>query len=134
MRFPRVQFTIGRLMIVVLVAGLAFWELVLPWITPADRELAALADYKQASLTREVAEYALKEYEQGVFKQDQATVMAEFTLLGFPDRFKTFQRENRDRTIKSIQSDIAKAQADETSKRATFRLERARHWGVYAWW
>ncbi|WP_435010340.1 efflux RND transporter periplasmic adaptor subunit [Tundrisphaera lichenicola] len=38
------------------------------------------ASYKQALLTREVAEYAVKEYVEGVFKQDKATIEGQIAL------------------------------------------------------
>jgi HlyD family secretion protein len=56
----------------------------------------AEANYKQALLTREVAEYAIKEYREGLYKQDQQILKAE----------------------------VARAQAD--IERARARLDRAR--------
>ena len=40
----------------------------------------AEASFKQAFLTREVAEYAVKEYVEGVFKQDKATIEGQIAL------------------------------------------------------
>ena len=40
----------------------------------------AEASFKQAYLTREVAEYAVKEYVEGVFKQDKATIDGQIAL------------------------------------------------------
>jgi HlyD family secretion protein len=42
--------------------------------------LGAEADYKNAQLTREVAEMALREYKDGVFKQDLQTIEGEIAL------------------------------------------------------
>jgi hypothetical protein len=41
---------------------------------------SAEATYDNAKLTREVAEIAILEYEQGIFKQDEATAMGELKL------------------------------------------------------
>ena len=38
------------------------------------------ASYKQAKLVREVAEYAVKEYEQGIYLQDKATYLGQIAL------------------------------------------------------
>ena len=42
--------------------------------------LSAAANFENAKLTREVAEIAVAEYEEGIFKQDQATAMGELKL------------------------------------------------------
>ena len=74
MRRPRVRFTIGGMMVLVLVAALALWgrRLVQSRLTPSIAEQRAEADYKQALLTREVAEYAVKEYQEGTAAQADA--------------------------------------------------------------
>jgi hypothetical protein len=76
MRVPRLRFTIGRLMVMVLVAGLASWgvHVYRKLQTPIISELQALASYKQAILVREVAEYALKEYKDDLFLQAKANL------------------------------------------------------------
>jgi HlyD family secretion protein len=75
MRMPRLRFTIGRLMLVVVVAGLASWSVHVyrKLQIPTASELQAQASYKQALLVREVAEYAVKEYKEGIDLQDKAT-------------------------------------------------------------
>jgi RND family efflux transporter MFP subunit len=42
--------------------------------------LAAAAAYQNVKLTREVAEIALKEYEEGIYLQDKATILGEIKL------------------------------------------------------
>ncbi len=127
----------------------------------------AEASYKQSLLTREVAEYAVKEYTEGVFKQDFETAQGEIALaesdltrardrlewstkmekkgyvskatsiadqLSF-DRAK-FELEQaqtqldvllkytKDKQIKSLNSDVEKARADELSKQSSWELEK----------
>ena len=41
---------------------------------------SAEANFENAKLTREVAEIAVVEYEEGIFKQDQATIEGEIKL------------------------------------------------------
>ena len=83
MRLPRFRprLSVASLMILVLGAGLACWGWVVPWLKiPTVAEPLARADYAQALLTREVAEYALTEYEEGVYKQDLETARAEIVI------------------------------------------------------
>jgi HlyD family secretion protein len=75
MRLPRIRFTIGWLILAVVLAALASWGLfiVRPRIALTTIILdQADVNYKQAKLVREVAEYALKEYKQGLYLQDKA--------------------------------------------------------------
>jgi HlyD family secretion protein len=82
-RLPRIRFTIGRLMVVVLVASLVSWGvfIVRPRINDQDILVQqAGARYKQAKLVREVAEYAVKEYEQGLYLQEFATYKSQIAI------------------------------------------------------
>jgi hypothetical protein len=56
MRWPRVRFKIGGLMILILLVGLTIVGV---------KEFRAYSAYRHANLVREVAESALKEYEEG---------------------------------------------------------------------
>ena len=77
MRMPRLRFTIGGLMVAVLVASLVLWRVSVR-LGLAQRQ--AQASYQQAKLVREVAEYALKEYQEGVYLQDKATCLGQIAL------------------------------------------------------
>src|SRR3954469_3775273 len=78
MRMPRVRFTIGRLMTAVLVPSLTIWVVMI--YLQVSRTSRAESAYKQAVLTREVAEFAVKEYVGGVFKQEKATIEGQIAL------------------------------------------------------
>ncbi|WP_435007804.1 hypothetical protein P12x_005069 [Tundrisphaera lichenicola] len=82
MRLPRIRFTIGRLMVFVVLAGLASWSayLLMAMSEQSIPEQKALAEHSRARLTREVAEYALREYTEGVFKQDLAAIDGEIAM------------------------------------------------------
>ena len=127
----------------------------------------AEASYQQAHLTREVAEYAVKEYVEGVFKQDEATSKGEIALAksdleraadrvtwstkmfdkGYVSKasnvadilslarakFELEQAETqmdvlikytKDKQVKSLNSDVEKARADELSKKSSWSLEQ----------
>ena len=49
-------------------------------LTRESRSRSADAQYENAKLTREVAEIAVPEYEQGILKQDEATLMGAVKL------------------------------------------------------
>ena len=74
MRLPRVRFTIGRLMIAVLVPALALWA-VLICLQVSDERRAKSA-YDRAVLTLEVAETALKEYVEAISPENFPSSMA----------------------------------------------------------
>jgi HlyD family secretion protein len=82
MRVPRVRFTTRRLMVVVFAASLIFAAISL--FGEHQRRILALrelaASYQNAVLTREVAEIAVVEYVEGVFKQEEASAQSEITL------------------------------------------------------
>ena len=127
----------------------------------------AEASYKQSLLTREVAEYAVKEYVEGVYKQEFETckgeiALAESDLTRAKDRvdwsskmfekgyvskatsiadqlsydrakfeletaqtaMSVLEKYTRDKQIKSLNSDVEKARADELSKQSSWELEK----------
>jgi hypothetical protein len=101
MRLPRIRFTIGRLMVLVLLASVVSWGLffVPPrLIKQSVFEQQAEASYKQARLVREVAEYADKEYEQGLYLWDMAKPHGQIALTQSDvrraiDRLDRFDRD-----------------------------------------
>jgi HlyD family secretion protein len=81
MKLPRVRFTIRRIMAAVLLSSLVLALVVS--IQQRDRRLAiarARAAYLNAQLTRQVAEIALVEYQEGIYKQDKGTLQGEIAL------------------------------------------------------
>ena len=130
MRVPRPRFTIGRLMVVVLLAGLVLWGarvIRVRRLNQAIVESQALANYQQAKLVREVAEHAVKEYEQGIYSQDKATYLGQIALA------KSDQERAIDRlqwsTKMVAKGFVSKATniADQlTLQQANFDLEQAR--------
>ncbi len=84
------------------------------------------ASYQQAKLVREVAEYAVREYEEGVFKQDEATARGEIALAK-ADLERAIDR--LDWSTKMLDKNYvsqASRLADKLSKdRAIFDLEQA---------
>ncbi len=86
----------------------------------------AEASYKQSLLTREVAEYAVKEYTEGVFKQDKATSEGEIALAK-SDLTRASDRADWS-TKMEVKGYVSKATsiADKLSfERAKFELEQA---------
>ncbi len=148
MQMPRLRFTVGRLMVAVLVAGLSIWLTRDFLLYPNIGEQQARTSYQQARLIREVAEYAVWEYISGDDLQEQHSGGPAQIRIGYSDREraidrmewrKVFDREqaltppqialvksNKSRQIKALQADIAKARADEQAKLATWRREQAR--------
>jgi HlyD family secretion protein len=87
---------------------------------------SAEANYKNAVLTREVAEIAVTEYVEGIFKQDMATVegeikLAESELSRALDRVDWAQRMSKKGYISMAQ----KVSEDLALKKAMFTLEQA---------
>jgi HlyD family secretion protein len=128
-RLPRIRYTIGRLMIVVFLASLISWSVFVVRPRIIDQHIVAQqaeASYKQAKLVREVAEFALKEYVEGIYKQDKATYEGQIALAKSDqqraiDRLK-WSTEMRKKGKLSITSNIA----DElTKQQADFDLEQA---------
>ncbi len=87
---------------------------------------SADANYRNATLTREVAEIAVKEYVEGIYKQDLATVegeikLAESELSRSLDRVDWAQRMS----VKGYISMAAKISEELALKKARFTLEQA---------
>ena len=94
MRVPRVPFTIGRLMLAVLLLGLALWgrrEIQLRQLNQAILVSRAQAAYQQARLVREVAEYAVMEYEQGIKPEERSPGPSQIDVAGF-DKVRLLDR------------------------------------------
>jgi hypothetical protein len=157
MRPPRIRFTIGRLMVVVLLASFAWWGLFV--VRPRYRDIVlqkqmAESRHKQAILMREVAEFALQEYSQGIKSEPVASgsqASARDNPLGYggaysrtaelrpsdliPDAEESARAErealnrySNEKQRKMLISDIEKARADELAKFAELNKERARRW------
>jgi len=87
---------------------------------------SASANLKNATLTREVAEIAVVEYEEGVYKQDLATVqgeikLAESDLSRAEDRLDWARRM----FVKGYIPLVTKNSEELTLRRAKFALEQA---------
>ncbi len=109
MRLPRVRFTIGRLMMVVLIVGTSLWVYV---------EYRARVAYLNARLTRELAEFALKEFDEGIYLQDRATSTGRLSLVQ-----SDLERARERKEIDSILSFIDKAQAKFDFEQAKTQLD-----------
>jgi hypothetical protein len=123
MRIPRIRFTIGRLMIAVLVPSLTLWVVMLS--LQVSRTRRAESAYKQAVLTREVAEYAVKEYVEGIFKQDKATIEGKIALARSEFERATDRVEWSDKAKRLGHISAAQNIADHLSRdRSAFNLEQ----------
>jgi hypothetical protein len=116
MRIPRVQFTIRRLMIAVLVVSLVL-TVVAARLAQRRRAVelqAARASYLFAVLTREVAEIAAVEYTEAIYKKDLATPKAE-----------------RERTVNELKNEVEKARSDELKWKAIHDRLKAAGTGLF---
>jgi uncharacterized protein (DUF3084 family) len=160
MRLPRPRFTIMGLMIVVVIASLMSLGIVLR--IERNRRIAALqralARCEYATLRREVAEIAVVEYTEGIYKQDLQTVDDEIGLaksdlesvLNPRDsdehaveqarvRLERAQQKkarletySKDKMVKELKGEVAKAAAAEQAAKATYdRLKTA---VANLWW
>jgi HlyD family secretion protein len=129
----------------------------------------AEASFKQAKLVREVAEYGVKEYKEGIYKQELATDKGQIALAlsdqeraidrlkWSSDMFKkgyvskatniadtltkqqadfdleqalmqldVLEKYTKEKQIKSLESDVEKAKADEYSKQSSYTLEQTK--------
>ena len=148
MRLSRPRFTILSLMIVVVIASLVLTVIVVR--RERNRRIAALqvalANFENARLTREVAEIAVIEYTEGVYKQDLDSVEREFALAESDlkrardpsDRewarlkvkraqSKRAELENdiKRRTVKELMSEVTAAKADELAKKSAYEQLKA---------
>jgi hypothetical protein len=131
MHVPRVRFTIRWMMIAVLLASLIFAGIAAS--RERRRRLVALrvaeARYEQAKLTREVAEIAVTEYVEGIYKQKLEAIKGEIAWSdAAPERARSrraaLERESRDH-IKMLRYEITKAKVDELAKSAEFQRAKA---------
>ena len=154
MRLSRPRFTILTLMIVVLIASLVLTVIAVyrQRIRQTDLQ-SATAEYQNAKLSREVAEIAVLEYKEGIFKQDLDTVKGELALAESDlnhardssasdekarvrvERAKeklTLLEYTKSKTIKELQSEVEKARSDELAKKAT--VEQLKATFARQWW
>jgi HlyD family secretion protein len=121
-RMPRVRFTIGRMMVAVFVAGVALGGAV--YLRPVIDQLAierkAEAAYRKAKLATQIAEVAIKSYNQGVYLQEFATYRGQIALA----------ESNRERAIDRLEWSRKTSKtniADSLSvQQAEFDLEQAK--------
>jgi HlyD family secretion protein len=155
MRLSRPRFTILTMMIVVVIASLVLTAILVyrqrTRLTIALQ--SAAADYENAKLTYVVAEIAVVEYTDGIFKQDRDSLKDELALAESDlqrarnspasaeqaklrverakQRLTTLEEYTKSKTVKELQSEVAKAKADERAKKATrdqLRAAVARQW------
>jgi HlyD family secretion protein len=129
MRRPRLQFTIGRLMVMVLVLGLSLGGAVFlrPLFDQIAIERKAQTSYRQAKLVRQVAEYALEEYMRRIYPQNKATSMGQ-VVLAEADRARAIDRlewSNRMRA-KGFVSKATNIADGLAKQKAEFDLEQAK--------
>ena len=156
MRLRRPRFTILTLMIIVVIASLALTAIGIyrQRIRLTIALQSAAADYENAKLTYVVAEIAVVEYTEGIFKQDRDTLKDELALAESDlkrarsssaddeqaklrvertkQRLTTLEEYTKSKTVKELQSEVAKAKADERAKKAL--LERLRAAFARQWW
>jgi hypothetical protein len=130
MHVPRVRFSIRLLMIAIVLASLIFAGIAAR--RERRRRLVALqvaqAVYQEAKLTREVAEIAVTEYVEGIYKQKLEAVEDEIARSdAAPEQARSrkaaLEQESRDQ-IKMLKDEVTKARADELAKSA--ELQRAK--------
>jgi HlyD family secretion protein len=118
MRWPRPRYSIAGLMILVLAVGLTIAIVF---------EVRARKAYQNARLSREAAEYALKEFEEVFYPQDLATAQGQIALAQSDleraiDRLK-WSTKMREKGQLSQATTIADQL---TQQQAEFELEQAR--------
>lgn len=153
MRRFRMSIVGGGLLALILV-GLVAWGrrgTTPPAAAPTIAEQNALASYRQATLNRELAEYAIKEYREGILTPtatgagtalEQAEPSRDrlrwATPGDLPRREMPTLRWKADRAagdpppqpspgrgLQSLQDDLLRARADEAVKQALYERERA---------
>jgi HlyD family secretion protein len=160
MWLPRPRFTIAHLMVLVVIAGFVLTGIVLR--LERNRRAAALqvaaAKHQNAVLTREVAEIAVVEFTEGIYKQDVQTVDNEIALAksdlerafnqrGTDERVveqararleraqqKKVRQEThtKDKTVKELKGEVARAvAAEQAAKAAYYQLKAAE---AKSWW
>jgi HlyD family secretion protein len=156
MRLARPRFTILTLMLVVVIASLVLTAIAVyrQRVRQMIAVQSAAADYENAKLTREVAEIAVLEYTEGIFKHDRDSLKIELTLAESAlerarnssasdesaklrvERAKqnltTLEEDTKSSTVKELQSEVARAKADELAKKAT--LDQLKAAVARQWW
>jgi HlyD family secretion protein len=130
MRLPRVRFTIGWLMVVVLVASMALWGLLVlrpRLLDPSVAEQIAEARYEQARLAREVAELAAVDIEKGVDPQSVLEIQgtAALAISDIERRIDRLEWSNK-MHIRGYVSEATRTADQLTLKQAGFDADQAR--------
>jgi hypothetical protein len=156
MRLPRFRYTILSLMIVVLLASLVLTLIV---VVPRERRRAialqqALAEYENATLTREVDEIAVVEYikarESGEMALAQSDAQREADrrawaeksqhpgLFMLPDAERQVDHRERARrahiqepTLRNLRADVERARSVEQAKKAEYDRLKAMGTGLF---
>jgi hypothetical protein len=112
MRLPRPRFTIMGLMILVVIASLMMMAIVKR--IERNRRVAALqvalAEYENAKLTREVADIAVEEFTEGVFKHDYLEAQDEIRLAKMYLDYAVNFLDSDEQTLSEAFKMLAKAQ------------------------
>jgi hypothetical protein len=112
MRLPRPRFTIMGLMILVVIASLVLTGIVMR--IERNRRVAAsqvaLAGYENSQLTREVAEIAVEEFTEGVFKHDFLEAEDEIRLATMYLDYAVNSLDSDEQTLSDACKMLAKAQ------------------------
>jgi hypothetical protein len=151
MRLARPRFTIMSLMLVVVIVSVLLVGF-LKFRDLQNRRLAvqlALANYQNATLTREVAEIAVTEYLEGIYKFDLEIIEGEIALAesdlqkskAAPDleaaelaearrdrtrqQKATLEQYTKVKTVKELESEVTKAKAQELVRKATYDRSQA---------
>jgi len=156
MRLSRPRFTILTLMIVVVIASLVLTAIAVhrQRIRLTIALQSAAADYENAKLTREVAEIAVSEYTEGIFKQDRDVLKSELALAESDlerarnspasddkaklrverakDKLTILEEYTKSKMVKELHSEVEKARADELLTKAT--LEQLKAAFERQWW
>ena len=138
MPIPTVRLTIGRLMVLILLAGLAIWAVLLigPMLVPSLPEQQAEAAYKLARSRRGDTHYAVlmyrQESESTAFRESlyQKALTSFDATRSTPQEARTFAENQVNseiaRTLRRLESDAEAARVAEQAAKATFERERAR--------
>ncbi|MFI5459308.1 MAG: hypothetical protein ACHRXM_28115 [Isosphaerales bacterium] len=118
----RFRMSILVLMVLVLISGCVFG-----WVEHRIRLRAAQAAYQHAKITREVAQIAVVEYIEGIYKQDIETVQGEISLAE-ADLKRAQERLDRSKRMAEKRNvpGAATVSAEQAVERANFVLEQVR--------
>jgi hypothetical protein len=84
---------------------------------------AALANFQNAKLTREVAEIAVKEYEEGIYPSEKASIQGEIKLAGSANRRAEARLERTRRAQRKLTETPQRKDATKTSSDILAELE-----------